>query len=88
MKFYTFNTKSGHQISLTSLHLIPIEDFHGKLDYIPAKDVRLGDQFSVLINKELQSSPVINITIEMKQGYFAPLTLKGNIDFLSLSSYD
>lgn len=76
-KFYTFHTESDHQISLTSLHLIPIVHSNGDIDYIPAKDVQIGDRFYVLINNELQSSSVNNITIEMKQGYFAPLTLTG-----------
>lgn len=86
-KFYTFHTESGHQISLTSLHLIPIVHSNDHLDYIPAKDVEIGDQFYVLINDELHSSSVDNITIEMKQGYFAPLTLTG-IFHLSLSLID
>lgn len=86
MKFYTFITESGHQISLTSLHLIPIVNVHGELNYIPAKDIQIGDQFTVRINEQLQTSPVINITIEIKQGYFAPLTLTGNI-FIILSAF-
>ncbi len=77
-KFYTFNTASGHQISLTGFHLIPIVYLTNEtINYIPAKDIKLGDRFYVLINQQFQSSPVTNITIEIKHGYFAPLTMTG-----------
>ncbi len=76
-RFYTFNTASGHQISLTGLHLIPIVYSNQTMDYIPAKNVQLGDRFYVLINEQIEFSPVINITIEIKRGYFAPLTMTG-----------
>jgi hypothetical protein len=52
------------------------------MDYIPAKDVKLGDRFYVLINGQLEYSPVINITIELKTGYFAPLTMTGRLSFI------
>ncbi|CAF1424414.1 unnamed protein product [Rotaria sp. Silwood1] len=78
-KFYTFITDSGHKISLTSVHLIPILSSNSKLDYIPAKQVKLGDQFYVNINGKVNYSPVQNITIEYKKGYFAPLTMTGTL---------
>ncbi len=78
-RFYTFVTASGHQISLTDLHLIPIISSNGKFDYIAAKEVKLDDQFYVLINGQLEYSPVRNITIELKTGYFAPLTMTGSL---------
>jgi hypothetical protein len=76
-RFYRFNTISGHEISLTGLHLIPIVYSNNTIDYIPAREVKLGDRFYVLMNNQLESSSVINITIELKKGYFAPLTLTG-----------
>ncbi|CAF2109372.1 unnamed protein product [Rotaria magnacalcarata] len=78
-KFYTFITDSGHKISLTGFHLIPIVSPKSKINYIAAREVQLGDQFYVLINGHMESSSVRNITIEIKQGYFAPLTLTGTI---------
>ncbi|CAF1269221.1 unnamed protein product [Rotaria sordida] len=79
-KFYTFITDSGHKISLTSLHLIPIKyNNNNKIDYIPAKDLQLNDKLYVIINGKLKSSPVRNITIEIKRGYFAPLTMTGTL---------
>ncbi|CAF2914204.1 unnamed protein product [Rotaria sp. Silwood2] len=77
--FYTFITDSGHKISLTSLHLIPIISYNNKIDYISARQVKLGDQFYVIINDQLEYSQVINITIELKKGYFAPLTMTGTL---------
>ncbi len=84
-RFYTFNTASGHQISLTGLHLIPIVYSNNTIDYIPARNVQLGDRFYVRMNQQIESSPVINITIEIKQGYFAPLTMTGKDYFLFFS---
>ncbi|CAF1171501.1 unnamed protein product [Rotaria sordida] len=78
-KFYTFITDSGHKISLTGFHLIPIISSNNKMNYIAARQVQLGDQLYVLMNGHMKSSSVRNITIEIKQGYFAPLTLTGTI---------
>ncbi|CAM4760304.1 unnamed protein product [Rotaria magnacalcarata] len=78
-KFYTFLTDSGHQISLTGLHLIPINSSDEKIDYIPAKEIKLGDRFYVVVNGQLKHSSVINISIEFKTGYFAPLTMTGTL---------
>jgi hypothetical protein len=49
------------------------------MNYIPAKDIKLNDRFYVFINNQLESSSVINITIEIKTGYFAPLTMTGRL---------
>ncbi|CAF4258947.1 unnamed protein product, partial [Rotaria sordida] len=46
-KFYTFITDSGHKISLTGLHLIPIISSNNKMNYIVARQVQLGDQLYV-----------------------------------------
>ncbi|CAF1370977.1 unnamed protein product [Rotaria sordida] len=74
-KFYTFITDSGHQISLTGLHLIPIISSNNKMNYIAARQVQLDDQLYVRMSGHMKSSAVRNITIEIKKGYFAPLTL-------------
>lgn len=54
------------------------------MDYIPAKDVKLSDQFYILIDDRLEQSSVMNITIELKTGYFAPLTMTGNFYLLRI----
>ncbi|CAF1252056.1 unnamed protein product [Adineta ricciae] len=77
--FYTLITYSGHQISLTEHHLIPIVDSNGNDTYLFAKHVQIGDQLIVLINDTLDYSPVMNITIEMKKQYYAPLTMTGTL---------
>jgi len=53
------------------------------MNYIPAKDVKLNDRFYVFINNQLESSSVINITIEIKTGYFAPLTMTGRLIYFT-----
>ncbi|UJR16892.1 hypothetical protein I4U23_003790 [Adineta vaga] len=77
--FYTITTDSGHRISLTEYHLIPIIDSNGNENYFFAKHVEIGDYLVVLVNETLNYSPVIDIIIEMKKGYYAPLTLTGTL---------
>ncbi|CAF3269640.1 unnamed protein product, partial [Rotaria sp. Silwood2] len=78
-QFYTFVTDSEHKISLTGLHSIPIISSNNKMKYIAAREVQLGDQLYVLVNGYIEFSPIRNITIEIKKGYFAPLTLTGTL---------
>ncbi|CAF2746124.1 unnamed protein product [Rotaria sp. Silwood2] len=78
-QFYTFVTDSNHKISLTGLHLIPIISSNNKMNYIAARDVHLGDQLYVLVNGHMKPTTIKNITIEIKKGYFAPLTLTGTL---------
>ncbi|CAF1265316.1 unnamed protein product [Rotaria sordida] len=78
-QFYTFITDSGHKISLTGLHLIPIISPNNTMNYIAAREVQLGDQLYALVNGHMKSSPIRNISIEIKRGYFAPLTLTGTL---------
>ncbi|CAF3805598.1 unnamed protein product [Rotaria sp. Silwood1] len=52
-QFYTFATDSGHKISLTGLHLIPIISSNNKMNYIAAREVQLGDQLYALVNGTL-----------------------------------
>ncbi|CAF1210578.1 unnamed protein product [Rotaria sordida] len=77
--FYKLRTESGHEISLTDFHLIPIISSNGNQTYLAAKHIQIGDFLYVLFNDKLQYSPVINITIEIKKGYYAPLTMKGTL---------
>ncbi|CAF2859881.1 unnamed protein product [Rotaria sp. Silwood2] len=77
--FYTLRTDSGNEISLTEYHLIPTINSNGNENYLFAKQIKIGDYLFVLLNGKLKYSPVINITIEMKKGYYAPLTMKGTL---------
>ncbi|CAF3373302.1 unnamed protein product [Rotaria socialis] len=79
--FYTFQTKSNHMISLTGQHLIPVQSSTGTIIYIPAEQVEVGrDSLYVLSDDGIVIvSPVIQISIETKMGYFAPLTMSGTI---------
>ncbi|CAF1361335.1 unnamed protein product [Rotaria sordida] len=78
-QFYTFVTDSDHKISLTGLHLLPIISSNNEINYMAAREVQLSDQLYALVNDHIESSPIRNITIEIKQGYFAPLTLAGTL---------
>ena len=64
---------------------MPIASSNQKLMYIAARDIQIGDQFYVSINNRLETSPVVNITNEFKQGYFAPLTMTGKLELGSIS---
>lgn len=77
--FYKLTTDSGNEISLTANHLIPIINSNGNKNYLFAKQIKIGDCLLILFNGKLKYSPVINITIEMKKGYYAPLTMKGTL---------
>ena len=77
--FYTLITESGHNISLTEYHLIPIKSFNETEKHIFAKQVELGDLLYVLKNDKIANSKVINIITETKKGYYAPLTMEGTL---------
>ncbi|CAF3804608.1 unnamed protein product [Rotaria magnacalcarata] len=77
--FYKLITKSGHEISLTEYHLIPILNSNQNQIYLFAKQIQIGDFLYVVSNDLLNYSPVINITVEIKKGYYAPLTIKGTL---------
>lgn len=87
--FYRIKSESGHEISLTKYHLIGIESSNENFHFKFAKDVQRGDYLYILINNQIQCSPIINITIEMKGGYYSPLTTKGTllINQILTSSY-
>ena len=78
--FHTLVTASGHQISLTPLHLIPIVDQHDDLVYVAAKDVQVGDVLRVMSREgEMINSVVEGVKVEMKQGFYAPMTEAGTL---------
>ena len=68
-----------HEISLTKYHFIGIETSNGNFHYQFAKDVQIDNYLYILINNQIQCSPVVNITIEMKQDYYFPLTIHGTL---------
>ncbi|CAF1596112.1 unnamed protein product [Rotaria sp. Silwood1] len=72
--FHTLKTESDHQLSLTSYHLIAIVSSNGKPTYKPAKDLQIHDRLFILSNNQLVSSPIVEIIIDIKTGYYAPFT--------------
>jgi hypothetical protein len=82
--FYTFTTETGHQISLTSEHLIYI----GNQTYIQARHVD-SKQHSLYImgqNGHLEASRIRSIDIQLKQGYATPITQHGTLIVNNVSS--
>jgi hypothetical protein len=75
--FYTIITASGHKVSLTGLHLIATINNKSEIEYESAKDIREGDHLRVVIDGEVYSSIVNSVTMEMKKGFSAPLTMTG-----------
>ncbi|CAF1052206.1 unnamed protein product [Rotaria sordida] len=77
--FHTITTASGHNVSLTGLHLIPIIENNNTINYIPAKQIKINDNVYVMSNDQLISSAVTSVTIETKTGYYAPMTTSGTL---------
>ena len=79
--FYQLRTNSGHEIRLTSSHLISIYSSTTKNEeFVPSRNIEVGDElfvFNVTTN-QIQRFPVVYIgtTIEMV-GYYASLTTEG-----------
>ncbi|CAF5153441.1 unnamed protein product, partial [Rotaria magnacalcarata] len=80
-EFYTLQTKSNHRISLTGQHLIAVQSSIGTIVYIPAEQVEVGRDSLYVLSSEgiVIVSPVVEISIETKMGYFAPLTMSGTL---------
>ncbi|CAF4159104.1 unnamed protein product [Rotaria magnacalcarata] len=80
-EFYTLQTKSNHRISLTGQHLIAVQSSIGTIVYIPAEQVEVGRDSLYVLSSEgiVIVSPVVEISIETKMGYFAPLTMSGKL---------
>ncbi|CAF2692689.1 unnamed protein product, partial [Rotaria sp. Silwood2] len=77
--FHTITTASGHNVSLTELHLIAIIKNDNTINYVPAKQIKIYDVVYVMSNDKLVSSIVTNVIREMKTGYYAPLTTSGTL---------
>jgi hypothetical protein len=74
--FKQLTTVSGHQLSLTSSHLLPT-DIYG---YVMAKNIRVGMNIYVMNDNGLLTIETISNVIDIiKQGYIAPLTQKGTL---------
>jgi hypothetical protein len=74
--FYVLKTSCDNEISLTGYHLIGIISSQGNINYKIAKQIQIGD---LLLNENLKPCPVTNITIQIKKGYYSPLTMKGTL---------
>ncbi len=71
-------------MSLTGLHLIAIVMNNGEIKYKSAQDIKQGDILRVVTNGQVISSLVINVTMEIKTGYYAPLTMSGMSEIILL----
>ncbi|UJR27313.1 hypothetical protein I4U23_008606 [Adineta vaga] len=82
--FYTFTTESGHQLSLTSEHLIYI----GNQSYIQARhiDSKVHQLFTIEQNGLLKSSAIRSIDVQLKYGYATPITQHGTLLVNRISS--
>ncbi|CAF0757557.1 unnamed protein product [Adineta ricciae] len=82
--FYTFTTDSGHQVSLTSEHLIYI----GNQNYVQARhvDSKLHQLFTIQQNGQLEASSIRSIDVQLKHGYATPITQHGTLLVNSISS--
>lgn len=82
--FHTITTTSGHKVSLTAFHLLATVTKDDEIKYKLAKDIKEDDILRVVINDKIYLSPVNNITMEMKTGFYAPLTMTGKKIFISV----
>lgn len=82
--FYIFTTETGHQISLTSDHLI----FVGNGTYVQARyiDPDIHSLYILGSNGQLQSTRIRSIDVQLKQGYATPITQHGTLIVNSVSS--
>jgi hypothetical protein len=57
--------------------LIPIILNKKTIKYVPAKEVKIGDDVYVMSDDQLVLSLVTNVVLEIKTGYYATLTTSG-----------
>ena len=81
--FYTFKTKEGQEVSLTSTHNIFV--------YVPEKEqVQHLRASSVTMNHRLimhgRRVEIESITINARNGYYSPLTLSGYLYVNNIST--
>ncbi len=67
--------------------MIPIIQNENTLNYVPAKQVKVGDVLYVMSDDQVMLSPVIKVIVEMKTGYYAPLTTSGKNRSIALEVY-
>lgn len=81
--FYTFKIKQGHGISITGNHLIfvyiPEED---RIDHIPASKVTLKHRLIM----HGQKVEIESITMNLRDGYYSPLTLSSYLYVNNISA--
>ncbi|UJR38555.1 hypothetical protein I4U23_031221 [Adineta vaga] len=77
--FYNLKTKSNNEISLTANHLIPIRLSNNKIEFKLTKDIEIGDYLIINENGKVKHSQIINKTIQIKRGFYAPLTMSGTL---------
>lgn len=75
--FYTFKTETGHNISLTSDHLI----FIGNQTYLQARfvDPEQHKLYVVGPDGRLKSTRIRSIDVHLQQGYATPVTQHGTL---------
>jgi len=75
-------TECGDKISLTSHHLLPIVGIQGQEhEFIFAKNVKPNHRLYIrsAVQNEIITVKVDNVTTEVKQGYYSPITHDGTI---------
>ena len=75
--FQTLHDSAGHQISLTSSHLIYVKE----KGYVKSSSGNVGDSlqiFSATLDR-LVDFKVSRVNYELKRGYIAPLTNQGTL---------
>lgn len=82
--FYTFTTETGHQISLTSDHLI----FIGNRTYIQARyvDPKIHSLYIIGSHGHLQATRIRSVDVQLQQGYATPITQHGTLIVNNVSS--
>ncbi|CAF1351242.1 unnamed protein product [Adineta ricciae] len=75
--FYIFTLETGHQISVTSDHLLYV----GNRTYVQARFVDSKQHHLYIIgrNDRLQASRIRKIDVQLKQGYATPITQHGTL---------
>jgi len=83
--FCVIDTDTGHQLAMTSEHLIPVEG----QGYVPAGSITQGDVVQVFDGKGVSNTCVTSVHLEERTGVFAPFTFEGTlfVDGVAASCY-
>jgi hypothetical protein len=75
--FYTLTTESGHQISVTSEHLLYV----GNQSYLQAQWINSEEHRLYIMNEDghLEPSSIRSIDVELRRGYATPITEQGTL---------